>query len=160
MLNIIGNKKIYFTVSVLLIGAALYAITFYGLKQGIDFKGGTLWEVAIPQEKPVAAALADKLGIISSLEDIRINEDAQGNFFLRLPAISETKHQTYLAELAKEFPSFQERSFSSIGPSVGAELRRKALLAIVLVLIGLSLYISYTFRRASHPVSSWKYGRS
>ena len=158
MLNIIGKKKIYFILSILLIGAALYAIAFYGLRQGIDFKGGTLWEITIPQQKPAAAALEGKIGGVSSLKDIRINEDAQGNFFLRLPAISEKEHQTYLVELSKEYPSLQELSFASIGPSVGAELRRKALLAMVLVLIGISLYIAYAFRKASYPVSSWKYG--
>lgn len=158
MFNIVGKKKIYFTLSILLIGAAMYAIGFYGLRQGIDFKGGTLWEVAIPQQKPAAAALEGRLGEISSLKDIRINEDSQGNFFFRVPAISEKEHQTYLMELIKEYPSLQELSFASIGPSVGAELRRKALLAMLLVLIGISLYIAYAFRKASYPVSSWKYG--
>ena len=53
---------------------------------------------------------------------------------------------------------FQELSFSSIGPAIGLEIRNRALIAFVLVLVGISLYIAFAFRKVSQPVSSWKYG--
>lgn len=54
--------------------------------------------------------------------------------------------------------SFTELRFESIGPSVGAELRRKAGLAITLAIIAIILYVAWAFRKVSRPVSSWWYG--
>jgi preprotein translocase subunit SecF len=56
------------------------------------------------------------------------------------------------------WPSFKELSFQSISASVGTNLRNNAIIAILLVLVGISLYIAFAFRKASRPISSWKYG--
>jgi len=51
-----------------------------------------------------------------------------------------------------------EKRFDSIGPVLGEEALRKALVSIVLVILGIVLYITFAFRKVSEPVSSWKYG--
>ncbi len=51
-----------------------------------------------------------------------------------------------------------EKSFTSIGPSVGAELVRKSILSFILVSLGIIFYIAFSFRKVSKPVSSWQYG--
>ena len=51
-----------------------------------------------------------------------------------------------------------EKSFTSIGPSVGAELVRKSILSFILVALGIIFWIAFSFRKVSKPVSSWKYG--
>jgi preprotein translocase subunit SecF len=50
------------------------------------------------------------------------------------------------------------KTFDSIGPLLGAEALRKALVSIVLVIVGIVLFITFAFRKVSEPVSSWKYG--
>ncbi len=45
-----------------------------------------------------------------------------------------------------------------MGPILGEEALRKALVSIALVLIGIVLFITLAFRKVSEPVSSWKYG--
>jgi preprotein translocase subunit SecF len=52
----------------------------------------------------------------------------------------------------------EEKSFNSIGPSIGAELRRKAIVSLSAVILAIILFIAYAFRKVSKPVSSWKYG--
>lgn len=49
-------------------------------------------------------------------------------------------------------------NYESIGPLIGAELKRKSVYAILLVLVAILLYISWVFRKVSKPVASWKYG--
>jgi preprotein translocase subunit SecF len=51
-----------------------------------------------------------------------------------------------------------EKSFTSIGPSVGAELVRKSILSFILVALGIIFFIAFSFRKVSKPVSSWRYG--
>lgn len=52
----------------------------------------------------------------------------------------------------------EELKFDSVGPSIGAELKRKSIYASIAVLIAIVLYIAWTFRKVSKPVASWKYG--
>jgi preprotein translocase subunit SecF len=50
------------------------------------------------------------------------------------------------------------KRFDSVGPVLGKELQGKAIWSIVLVLLAIVIFITYTFRGVSKPISSWKYG--
>ena len=159
MINIVGKKKIYFTVSGILIVASLLAIISFGFKQGIDFLGGTLWQFKIPKNAPTLSELENIFKTDLKLPEVKLNFDSSANtFFVRLPTFSEAGHQDALQILKTKFPELEELGFQSIGPSVGRELRKNALVAMALVLIGISIYIAFAFRKVSRPVSSWKYG--
>jgi preprotein translocase subunit SecF len=161
-MNIIGHKNIFLTVSGVLVGAAVVAIMLFGFKEGIDFRGGTLWTLKLhaadgsaPAISAVQSAFQSDLGV----SDVLVTYDSTNdNFLVRLPAIAEAEHQQYAGKLKTDFAAVQEMSFQSIGPSVGAELRQKSLIAVGLVLVGISLYIAFAFRKVLRPVSSWKYG--
>lgn len=51
-----------------------------------------------------------------------------------------------------------EKSFESIGPVVGNELKTSAMWAIFIAVTAIILYIAWAFRKVSYPVSSFKYG--
>jgi preprotein translocase subunit SecF len=159
MLNIVGHKKIWFTISIILVGIAVLSVVTYGFKESAELKGGTLWEIKVPGQtlsvSDVQSELADNLHIA----DAEVNYDSGNQSFLvRFGSIDEPTHQQYLNALKSAWPSAEELSFQSISPSVGANLRNNAIIAIILVLIGISLYIAFAFRKASRPISSWKYG--
>ena len=159
MLNIVGNRKIWFTVSGILVGAALVAMAVFGFKLSAEFKGGTLWEFSLPG---TSASLGDVQQFFASDLHIANADISTGNgsesFLARFDAIPESAHQADIQALTAQWPSFDESSFQSIGPSVGAALEKNVVIAILLVLVGISLYIAFAFRKASRPVSSWKYG--
>lgn len=148
MINIIGKKYIFLSISGILVIAGILSIAVFGLKQGIDFTGGTLWQIGG----------VTKEALIKLLPEAVIIPQDDSAFLLRAKEISENEHQELLAELKAEFPSLVEERFESIGPSIGRELRQKAITAFILVLLAISLYIAFAFRKVSHPVKSWKYG--
>ena len=156
-LNIIGRKNIFLAVAVVVVAASLVAIAAFGFRQGIDFSGGTLWKMTVPDGSPagLSAFLAE-----NGVRDPKVNYDpASGSFLVRMPAAdSETSHERLSGALQAEYPGWEELSYQSIGPSVGRELRNKSLIAIVLVLVGISLYIAFAFRKVYRPLSSWTYG--
>ena len=51
-----------------------------------------------------------------------------------------------------------ELRFESVGPSIGQELKTKAVYAVVIALVAIILYIAWAFSKVSKPVASWKYG--
>ncbi len=159
MLNIIGHKNIFLSAAAIFVGAAVFVIISFGLKQGIDFKGGTLWTFSISVNQPSIEDIGNVFRTDLGLADVRITfNTSNNNFLVRLPAESEVEHQKFGAVLKNKFGAFNELSFQSIGPSVGRELRNKSFIAIGLVLLGISLYIAFAFRKVTKPVSSWKYG--
>ncbi len=148
MLNVIGNKYIFLGLSSILVIAAVFSIFNFGFKQGIDFVGGTLWEVK-SDVKIVQSVLP---------KEAMVTPGSNNSLLVRLPELSETDHQKYVEEIKKQDSQFEELSFESIGPAVGQELRKKAVYAFIAVLLIISLYIAFAFRKVSFPVKSWKYG--
>ena len=159
MLNIVGKKNIYFTISGVAVGAAIVVIVIFGFKEAVDFSGGTLWQFKMNSGSADISSVKKVFQTDFAHEEANVNYDAQNDIFLvRLKEIGEEDHQKFLQVLSTSFEGFEELSFQSIGPSIGSDLRRKAIIAMILALIGISFYIAYAFRKASKPISSWKYG--
>lgn len=150
-MNIISKKHIFLTFSSLLVAVSIAALVLWGLKPGIDFAGGTLWQLS-----------GDKINLETLAKimpgAVIIPEAANTGYILRFQSISEIEHQDLLARVRAADPFIQELRFETIGPAIGQELSRRALWAFVFVLVGISFYIAFAFRKVSQPVSSWKYG--
>lgn len=158
MLNVIGRKNVFLGIAVSMVGAALVSVLLFGFRQGVDMSGGVLVKFSVAEEPPVAE-LENVLRTGLGAGDVRVSRDpANGIWSARYPAAAETDHAKLAETLKEKYPSWEELSYQTTSPSVGKELRRKSLTAIVLALLGVSLYIAFAFRKVYRPVSSWKYG--
>lgn len=156
-MNIIKNKYWFLTFSAFTLIAAVLAISFFGLKQGIDFTGGTLWEARFPASV-TRAALETTITTDLKQTDASVTDNPSNrSFLIRLKEVSEVDHQKFLKIFQGKFSSVEELSFESVGSAIGQEVRQKALMAFLFVLLAISLYIAFAFRKVSQPVSSWKY---
>ncbi len=160
-MNIIGKKYIFLSVSGILIVASVVAVAVFGFRLGIDFVGGTLWQVKVATSEQQQATSEIIKGFFENdlgVKNLTVFPSDNNSFLFRLGHISENNHQRYLAALKTKFGNVEEVRFESIGPAIGKELRTKAFWAIGLVLLGISLFIAFAFRKVSYPVKSWKYG--
>lgn len=90
-MNIVGHRKIFFTVSLLLIAASVFGAAFFGLKWGIDFVGGTLWQISIaPSERsaPNASEVREFLSQQGLRDAVVYSEEAEHSL---PPTISEDR---------------------------------------------------------------------
>lgn len=158
MLNIIANKKYFLGFSLTLVLASWILAAVLGLQPGIDLKGGTEWQVVLDKANPTETEVQMLLKGALSNGDVNVKQSGDGSFLIRLPDLSETDHQKYAELLKNNFQGLTEKNFSSIGPSIGSELKNKSIWAVILVLVGISLFIAWAFRKVSEPVKSWKYG--
>ena len=155
---IIKNKFVFLAISAFIVLGSIACILIYGLRLGIDFKGGTLLEVNYTKTRPeislVTAKLADR-----GLSDAVVQEVGATGVSIKSHPLTETEHTELITDLTVGglYP-LQETGFTSIGPSVGRELTQKAVVAIILVVIAIVCYIAFAFRGVSKPVASWKYG--
>jgi len=161
-MNIVRNRKIFFGITIVIIALAIGAISYLGLPLGIDFTGGSLIEVAYPDGRP------QKELIESEMEEldlggfsVRPTEEADGSegFIVRTRNLTDGEHGAVINALSLESTtSLEEVRFNSVGPTIGEELRSKAVVAIAVVLAVIVLFIAFAFRKVSKPVSSWRYG--
>ena len=140
--------------------ASITGILIFGFRPGIDFNGGTLWQIKLTtnNQQPTTDALRNFFENDLGVKDATIFPAENQSFLVRLGHISEEQHQNYLSALKNKFGEVEELRFENIGPAVGKELRTRALWAIALVLLGISIYIAFAFRKVSYPIKSWKYG--
>jgi len=153
---IVKYRKIFFIISIITIALSFYAMATKGFNAGIDFKGGSIIEVSY-DKRPDIETLTTALNT-AGFEGARVQMAGDNDVMIKTRALSEVDRQKLTSTLAFKDLKMEEKKFSSIGPTVGAELRVKAWYAIILVILGIVLFIAYAFRHVSEPISSWKYG--
>ncbi len=155
---IIKHKKIFIGISIALVVISVVAFFVFGFKIGIDFKGGALTEVVYTTARPAQADLESAISKLN-LGSVLIQPTGELGYIIKSRDITDVEHAALLKTLSNNDKNpLTETNFNSIGPSVGAELTRKAIIAIVLVSFAIICFIAFAFRKVSKPVSSWRYG--
>ena len=157
MLNIMKYYKFWFAVSALLLFAGIASMAVFGMRLGIDFKGGTLTQVGFTQTTPTVTEVTDLLKS-KGFSDAQAQPIGTASLMIRTQPQDATEHQKLLKTLSDKYGQVTEEQFTSIGPVIGRELRSQAFLQLTLVSLGIILYIAYAFRKVSKPVSSWRFG--
>ncbi len=155
---IIKYKKIFIGISLGLVLLSILALFTFKLNIGIDFKGGALTEVAYTGERPSQEVLDAKIQTLG-FGSVLLQPTGETGYIIKSRDLNEVEHASLIKTLSLDGKNtVEEKSFNSIGPSVGHELTRKAIIAIILVSIAIICFIAFAFRGVSKPVSSWKYG--
>ena len=98
---IVKFRKIFYTLSVLLVAFSIFSISKYGLNYGIDFKGGSIIEVEYSGNRPV------KEDVISSIKDAGISSEiiirptGETGYIIRTENLSSTTVNTISSNLTK-----------------------------------------------------------
>ena len=145
-----------------MVSFSIFSIFFWGLRFGIDFVGGSIIEFEYSEKRPETLEVTESVRGIAEdneiyLGDFSLRETGELGFILRTMEIDNEQKNQILNSLSIN-EEVKEVRFNTIGPTLGMELRNKALFAFFLVVISIILFIAYSFRHVSKPVSSWKYG--
>ena len=150
--DFVGKRRFFLILSTVLNLLAIVLFLTRGFNFGIDFVGGT--DVRLRFAQPTTAAdLRRDLGALD-LPDLTVQEFGnQGKeFLLRFePATAtamNTVAETLKDALVKSHPgegTFEILSVESVGPKVGADLRRRGFLAVACTTIFMGIYIAFRF---------------
>ena len=155
---IIKHKKIFIGISIILVVLSFVSLFVFGLKIGIDFKGGALMEVTYTGVRPAQADVVTALETLN-LGSVSVQPTGDTGYIIKSRDLTEAEHGLILKSISNGGQNpLEEKSFNSIGPSVGKELASKAVMAIILVSLAIICFIAFAFRKVSKPVSSWRYG--
>ncbi|CAI9396848.1 protein translocase subunit SecDF [Niallia sp. Sow4_A1] len=143
-LDFVKYKNVFFTISSILIVAGLVIMFIFKLNLGIDFASGSRIEV-MADKALTTAEIEDQLDTLNvKADDIIISGDEQNVAAIRIKGdLSQDKINTIKAEFENKYG--HDPNVSSVSPTVGKELAKNAIYAIVFSSIGIILYVTIRF---------------
>ncbi len=147
--DFVGRRRTWFTISMVIIVAGLASLGIRGFNFGIDFKGGSSWEVLAPHSSIAAMnAAVTRAGLTQP-----VIEELGGKTYqvtADLNSLSTTQQTNItnavvnaMAKAAGVNPI--QVSTSSVGPTWGGQITKRALEALIVFFIAVVLYISVRF---------------
>ncbi len=156
MTNILKPAKAVFILSMLLAAASLALIVAYGPKLSIEFTGGTRMEIR--GEGITRDGVESAMQSFGSDLSHTVNATQGGTFLIRTVTLEPETHALLLEHLQTELGAFDEEQYTTIGPTVGASLRSRAVAALFVASLGIILYIAWAFRKIPRKYNAWKFG--
>lgn len=154
-INFIGNRKIYYAVSLSVIVAGMVGLAMKGLNYGVDFKGGRSYIVEF--EKPVEAAdiranLADAFGSAPEVKTYGSNQRYKITTDYLIEDDSETATLQAEQHLEAGLGKFEGNKSSvlspiKVGPTIANDIKIAAIKSLSIAVVLMFLYILIRFRR-------------
>ncbi len=146
--NFMGKRKIFISISIILIVLSLFSIFTKGFNWGIDFKGGIEVEVRLPKPVPIGEvrkyvskkfpeAIITTFGspreILIKMSVKKVSPNIQKDIGIEIK------------KLLKPLGNVIIRRVDIVGAKVGNELRDKGIKALIFAIIGILIYVAIRF---------------
>jgi preprotein translocase subunit SecF len=155
--DFVGKAGFFGSISLFLVIASLVYLAVNGINYGIDFKGGT--EIQVKFAQPVSIEQTRKALDELKLGEVGVQSFGEGNEFIirfqgRVGANDKETNEILNTDITKiretVAKSFEAqgpdiRRVDTVGPQVGAELKRNGLLAVFYCLLVILIYVALRF---------------
>jgi preprotein translocase subunit SecF len=155
-MNIIKHRYLFFLISLIVIVPGIAGLIAWGFPLAIDFTGGSVLEVSLasgvqpPTEDVIA--LYDNLGV----KDAQVQTTGSDGLIIRSEHIDEVKKDEIVAAMKTAYATdITIDRFDTVGPTVGAEVAKGALYAVIAAALAIIIYITFAFRGVDH---AFRYG--
>lgn len=157
-IKFVQNRVKFFVISGVLILACVVCLIVNKaasgniLNYGLDFLGGTTYDIPFGKDTKIDASLKKEVESIfaknSSSSDIVISEVAGSNELnVKTVELTETQRANVTDELAKKYNIKESNiQIQSISASVSGEMKRDAVLAVIIAAICMLIYIWFRFK--------------
>lgn len=146
--NLVRRRRIWFALGGIAVLVAIGGVASRGLSYGLEFTGGRLIEYRAETSVSLDDVRRELAGI--DLPRAIVQESGDGNISIRTRQL-DGEEERALDQTVRELLGDTERVRDEfVGPTIGAELRQKALIALGLALAAQLVYLAVRFR--------WTYG--
>jgi preprotein translocase subunit SecF len=143
--DFVGPKRRWFALSGAVILIGLVSLATRGLTFGIDFEGGTAWQVKKEARPPSSGAVRDVLRPLD-LADAKILIVGGDSVRVSFERVDRAKQDEVREALARYAGVRAESvSITDVGPTWGAEVSRKAVRALIFFFLAIAAYLSWRF---------------
>jgi|YelNatPaOPRAMG01_1025707.scaffolds.fasta_scaffold01643_8 preprotein translocase subunit SecF len=142
-MNIIGLRKWFYGLSLLIILPGIASLIMFGLRPSIDFTGGTMIQM-----RPANQITIDKLRAVlesNNLRDTMIQQSGN-SFIIRTKPLSIEEQRSLVSSLESQLGKITFDKIDMVGPTVSAELVRQAIILVVVASLLIILYLSLRYK--------------
>lgn len=153
MIHWMKYRILYFSISFIVIGAGIFGLFKWGLKLGVDFTGGAMLEYKLTKE--ISTEEATKAIEKGGISITTIQKSSGTDYIFRTPPVSEeqkTKITKTLETLTKG--TVEELRFENVGPTIGPELVKKTVIALLISASLILLWVAYQFKSIKFGTSA------
>ena len=146
--NFMGKSKLAMVFSVILVLSSFVLLMTKGLNYGVDFAGGTVVQVQYDTTAPIDA-MREKLKGNKLFDGASITEfGSPDEVVIRMKSSTDSVTVDIgdvTREALKGTGEYEVRRVDIVGPTVGAELKEKGLMSLILATIGILIYVAFRF---------------
>ncbi len=156
-MNLLKYKTAYLIFSVLIMLPGFFFILTEGLNLGIDFTGGSISRYKV--DKAIDQKIVEQIYNQNDVAGVVVTI-AENSIVVRSKPVSTSTNAQIVKLLQEKYPKLTLEAFETVGPVVGRETTKKAVLAVMVSSLAILLYIAYSFRNIPKPYSSVRFGAS
>jgi SecD/SecF fusion protein len=142
--DIMGRRRIWLAISGVAVVLAVAGIGIRGLELGVDFTGGR--QIDYQTSQPISADTARAAVAGAGFPEAVVQEAEGGIISVRVGQVSPQEQDRIQNSLEQDGGNVTVEQDNFIGPSLGQELRDKAILALGVALLAQMIYLSIRFR--------------
>ncbi|MFD7966914.1 protein translocase subunit SecF [Streptomyces zaomyceticus] len=146
--DFIGNRKIWYGLSILITITAIVALAVRGLNMGIEFQGGAVFTTP---KSEVSVSQAQEYAEEASGHDAIVQQLGNGSLRIQVGGLDTAQSDKVRTELAKDLNVPEDKIAAElVGPSWGEQIATKAWtgLGVFMILVVIYLAIAFEWRMA------------
>ena len=142
--DFMGHRKLALTISLVLVIASVILLLTRGLNLGIDFTGGNVIQAEFTERPDVTKVREVISGVVA--RGAMIQNFGEKGIIIRTNEDTEESRQNVMKALQANFADMKITGFEKVGPVVGGELRRQAIIGVSIALLAILVYITLRFQ--------------
>ena len=144
-MNIVGRRYWWFTLSLIFIIPGLISLFVQGLNQGIDFKGGSIFDLSFQKtvEQKALRSTLDKFNLGSDAV-IQVSDNKK-SALIRTKSVSQETRGKLIDALQEEFGTVKVVAEDKVDPVIASDLLKNAVIALGVASLLIMFYIAFRF---------------
>lgn len=143
LFHVVKGRKNWYIISLAIILIGIGSLLTQGLNLGIDFTGGSIIELRF--DKPVSVQDVRTTLADYQLQDSRVQSSGENTYLIRTKVISQEESDKAFTGISEKLGGATMLRNELVGPVIGKELTKDALLALAVAAVLMVIYISWRF---------------
>ena len=142
--DFMSRRKLALTISLVFVIASVILLLTKGLNLGIDFTGGNVIQAEFDTRPDITNVRQVISGVVA--REAMIQNFGEKGIIIRTNEDTEESRQNVVKALQASYPDMKVTGFEKVGPVVGGELRRQAIIGVSIALVAILIYITLRFQ--------------